>query len=83
MFGSVEIMFKTIRKFNVLVTSIFPCLNELLISCGSRGMITTIAFLHFTCADRMSSVIRPLVISSGKLWLILFVAPRMKAHFIL
>ena len=40
---------------NVLITLIFPHLNKHLISCGSRGMITTLAFRH--CAESPDVII--------------------------
>ena len=51
-----------------------------MVSRGSRGMITTLAFLHCAYAES-PDVLRPLAISSGELWSTLFVPPRMKTYF--
>ena len=80
MFESVQIMFRHLESNNVLITLIFTSLNEFLVSRGSRGMITTLAFWHCACAES-PDVIRPLAISSGELWSTLFVPPRMKTFY--
>ena len=77
-----KLCFKHLESNNVLITLIYPRLNEFLVSRGSTGMITTVAFWHCACAES-PDVIRPFAISSGELWSTLFVPPRMKTSFTL
>ena len=77
-----KLCFKHLESNNVLITLIFPRLNEFLVSRGSREMIITLPFWHCACAES-PDVIRPLAISSGELWSILFVPPRVKIYFML
>ena len=72
-----KVCFENLESNNVLITLIIPCLNKFLVSCGSRGMITTLAFWHCACAES-PDVIRPLAISSEELWSTLYAPPRMK-----
>ena len=55
MFESVKLCFEYLESNNILITSIFPCLNEL------RGMITTLAFWYCAFAEKID-VIRLLAI---------------------
>ena len=73
--------FEHLKSNNVLITLIFPCFNEFLVSRGSRGMITTLAFWHCACA-KSPDVIRLLAISFGELWSTLFVPPRIKTYML-
>ena len=77
-----KLCFKHLESNNVLITLISPCNNEFLVSRGSRGMITILAFWHCACAES-PDVIRPLAVSSGELWSTLFVPPKMKIYFML
>ena len=75
-----KLCFEHLESNDVLITLIFPHLTEFLISRGSRGMISNLAFWH--CAFPKSQVvIRPLAISSWEFWSTLFVPPRMKTFF--
>ena len=75
-----KLCFKHLESNNVLITLIYPCLNEFLVSCGSTGMITTVAFWLCACAES-PDVIRPFAISSGELRSTLFAPPRMKTFY--
>ena len=75
-----KLYFEHLESNNVLITLIFPRLSEFLVSYGSRGIITTLAFWHCACAES-PAIVRPLAISSGELWSTLFVPPRMKTYF--
>ena len=75
-----KLCFKHLESNNVLITLISPCNNEFLVSHGSRGMITILAFWHCACAES-PDVIRPLAISSEELWSTLFVPPKVKTFY--
>ena len=75
-----KLCFEHLENNNLLITLVFPRLNEFLVSRDSRGMITTLAFWHGACAES-PDVVRPLAISSRELWSTLFVTPRMKTYF--
>ena len=75
-----RLCFEQLESNNVLITLIFLCHNEFLVSRGSRGMITTLASWHCACA-KSPDVIRPLAISSGELWSSFFVPPSTKLFY--